>query len=227
MATFEDIKKAFRKVVDSDPNVKKIYADLRELPTYGNAMRLANVIGADLGKVLIKYAPELSVDNLELADILPNALGLDHAQVATACKQVQESMNKQAGLGIKYKEPKFNMNKALGLADEIRGVEDYSEIEKKFIEQVSNFSESVVDDSIYTNAGVMANAGVKAYIVRTAEATACEWCEDVAGTYDYWQVKDRGNDVWRRHLGCHCDIEFGIERAGGGYNVSRVNNYKK
>lgn len=227
MATFEDIKKAFRKVVDNDPNVKKIYADLRELPTYGNAMRLANVIGADLGKVLIKYAPELSVDNLELADILPNALGLDHAQVATACKQVQESMNKQAGLGIKYKEPKFDMNKALGLADEIRGVEDYSEIEKKFIEQVSNFSESVVDDSIYTNAGVMANAGVKAYIVRTAEATACEWCEDVAGTYDYWQVKDRGNDVWRRHLGCHCDIEFGIERAGGGYNVSRVNNYKK
>ena len=226
MANFEDIKKAFRQTVDNDSEVRKIYAEMQDLPTYGNAMRLANKIGEDLGKVLIKFAPELSVDDLELADILPKALGLDQAQVATACKQVQESMNKQAGLGIKYKEPKFNMDKALGLADEVRGVTDYEPIAQKFIEQVQNFSESVVDDSIYENAGVMANAGVKAYIVRTAEANCCEWCEEVAGTYNYFEVKDKGNDVWRRHLGCQCDIEFILERSGG-YNVSRVNNYKK
>lgn len=226
MATFEDIKKAFRKAVDNDPEAKKIYAELQDLPTYGNAMKLANRLGADLGMVMIKLAPELSVDDLSLADILPQALGLDHAQVAEACRQVQESMNKQANLGIKYKEPKFNMDKALGLADEVRGVTEYSEIEKKFVEQVQNFSESVVDDSIYENASTLASSGVKAYIVRTAEAKACDWCKEVEGTYDYWEVKDKGNDVWRRHLGCECSIEFGIERAGG-YSVSRVNNYKK
>lgn len=226
MANFEDIKKAFRQTVDNDPEVRKIYAEMQDLPTYGNAMRLANKIGEDLGKVLIKYAPELSVDDLELADILPKALGLDHAQVTTACKQVQESMNKQAGLGIKYKEPKFNMDKALGLADEVRGVTDEGELSQALVERIKNFSGSVVDDSIYENAGVMANAGVKAYIVRTAEANCCEWCEEVAGTYNYFEVKDKGNDVWRRHLGCQCDIEFILERSGG-YNVSRVNNYKK
>ena len=118
------------------------------------------------------------------------------------------------------------MDKALGLADEYRGVTDFDPVAQKLIEQVQNFSESVVDDSIYTNAGVMANAGVKAYIVRTAEATACDWCDEVAGTYDYFEVKDKGNDVWRRHLGCHCDIEFIIERSGG-YSVNRVNNQKK
>ena len=226
MANFEDIKKAFRQTVDNDPEVRKIYAEMQDLPTYGNAMRLANKIGEDLGKVLIKFAPELSVDDLELADILPKALGLDHAQVTTACKQVQESMNKQAGLGIKYKEPKFNMDKALGLADEVRGVTDFEPITQKFIEQVQNFSESVVDDSIYENAGTLANAGIKAVITRTAEATACEWCDEVAGTYDYFEVKGKGNDVWRRHLGCHCDIEFSIDR-GSGFISSRVNNYKK
>ena len=116
MANFEDIKKAFRKAVDSDPDVRKIYADLQDLPTYANAMRLANKIGEDLGKVLVKYAPELSVDDLELADILPKALGLDHAQVSAACKEVQEKMNRKAGLGIKYKEPQFNMDKAHSLS---------------------------------------------------------------------------------------------------------------
>ena len=226
MANFEDIKKAFRQTVDNDPDVKKLYAELQKTPTYGVSMKLASKIGEDLGKVLIKYAPELSVDDLELADILPKALGLDQAQVTTACKQVQEAMNKKAGLGVKYKEPKFNMDKALGLADEVRGVTDFEPIAQKFVEQVQNFSESVVDDSIYTNAGTLANAGVKALIVRTAEATACDWCDEVAGTYDYFEVKDKGNDVWRRHLGCHCDIDFSIDR-GSGFITSRVNNQKK
>lgn len=226
MANFEDIKKAFRQTVDNDPDVRKLYEELQRTPTYGVSMKLASKIGEDLGKVLIKYAPELSVDDLELADILPKALGLDQAQVTTACKQVQEAMNKQAGLGVKYKEPKFNMDKALGLADEVRGVTDFEPIAQKFVEQVQNFSESVVDDSIYTNAGTLANAGVKALIVRTAEATACDWCDEVAGTYDYFEVKDKGNDVWRRHLGCHCDIDFSIDR-GSGFITSRVNNQKK
>ena len=53
MADFEDIKKAFRKAVDSDAEVRKIYADLQDLPTYANAMKLANKIGEDLGKVLV------------------------------------------------------------------------------------------------------------------------------------------------------------------------------
>ena len=222
MADFEDIKKAFRKAVDSDAEVRKIYADLQDLPTYANAMKLANKIGEDLGKVLVKFAPELSVDDLELADILPKALGLDHAQVSAACKEVQEKMNKQAGLGIKYKEPQFNMDKALGLADEVRGITDQDALAQALIERIQNFSAGVVDDSIYENAGVLARAGVKTILIRTAEANCCDWCEEVAGTYDYFEVKDKDNDVWRRHLGCKCEIDI-----DNGETIGRVNNYKK
>ena len=222
MANFEDIKKAFRKAVDSDPDVKKLYAELQDAPTYGVAMKLANKIGEDLGKVLVKFASELSVDDLELADILPKALGLDHAQVSAACREVQEKMNKQAGLGIKYKEPQFNMDKALGLADEVRGITDENALAQALVERVANFSAGVVDDSIYENAGVLARAGVKTILIRTAEANCCDWCEEVAGTYDYFEVKDKGNDVWRRHLGCKCEIDI-----DNGETIGRVNNYKK
>ena len=222
MATFEDIKKAFRKTVDEDPEVRKYYAEIQRAPTYGATMKLANKIGEDLGKVLVKYAPELSVDDLELADILPKALGLDHAQVSAACKEVQEAMNKKAGLGIKYKEPKFNMDKALGLADEVRGITDGDELAQALVERIANFSAGVVDDSIYENAGILARAGVKTILIRTAEANCCDWCEEVAGTYDYFEVKDKGNDVWRRHLGCKCEIDI-----DNGETIGRVNNYKK
>ncbi len=222
MADFEDIKKAFRKAVDSDAEVRKIYADLQDLPTYANVMKLANKIGEDLGKVLVKFAPELSVDDLELADILPKALGLDHAQVSAACKEVQEKMNRKAGLGIKYKEPQFNMDKALGLADEIRGITDEDALAQALVERVANFSAGVVDDSIYENAGVLARAGVKTTLIRTAEANCCDWCDEVAGVYDYFEVNDKGNDVWRRHLGCKCEIDI-----DNGETIGRVNNYKK
>ena len=222
MATFEDIKKAFRKTVDEDPEVRKYYEEIQRAPTYGATMKLANRIGEDLGKVLVKYAPELSVDDLELADILPKALGLDHAQVSAACKEVQEAMNKKAGLGIKYKEPKFNMDKALGLADEVRGITDGDELAQALVERIANFSAGVVDDSIYENAGILARAGVKTILIRTAEANCCDWCEEVAGTYDYFEVKDKGNDVWRRHLGCKCEIDI-----DNGETIGRVNNYKK
>lgn len=222
MANFEDIKKAFRQTVDNDPEIRKLYAELQDLPTYGTAMKLANKVGEDLGKVLVKYAPELSVDDLELADILPRALGLDHAQVSAACKEVQEKMNKKAGLGIKYKEPKFNMDKALGLADEIRGITDEDALAQALVERIANFSAGVVDDSIYENAGILARAGVKTILIRTAEANCCDWCEEVAGTYDYFEVKDKGNDVWRRHLGCKCEIDI-----DNGETIGRVNNYKK
>lgn len=222
MADFEDIKKAFRKAVDSDAEVRKIYADLQDLPTYANAMKLANKIGEDLGKVLVKFAPELSVDDLELADILPKALGLDHAQVSAACKEVQEKMNKKAGLGIKYKEPQFNMDKALGLADEVRGITDEDALAQALIERIQNFSAGVVDDSIYENAGVLARAGIKTILIRTAEANCCDWCDEVAGVYDYFEVKDKGNDVWRRHLGCKCEIDI-----DNGETIGRVDNYKK
>ena len=222
MATFEDIKKAFRKTVDEDSEIRKIYEEVQRAPTYGATMKLANRIGEDLGKVLVKYAPELSVDDLELADILPRALGLDHAQVSAACKEVQEKMNKKAGLGIKYKEPKFNMDKALGLADEIRGITDEDALAQALVERIANFSAGVVDDSIYENAGILARAGVKTILIRTAEANCCDWCEEVAGTYDYFEVKDKGNDVWRRHLGCKCEIDI-----DNGETIGRVNNYKK
>ena len=225
---FDDIKQAFVQEVDGDKKCRDLYGKIRSGDaSYATATKLAHQIGTDLAKVLVRYAPETSIDEWDLDDLLPKALGLDHHMVSEACRQVQEKINKDAGLGVKYKEPKFNSNRAYGLVDELKSG-DISDVTGKLSEQIINFSDSVVDDAIYTNASTLSNAGVKAFITRTLVGNkSCEWCEEAQGTYDYWEVKGTNHPVWRRHLGCVCEIDFHIEKTGGGYRTERVNNYKK
>lgn len=225
---YEDIKQEFIDTVNADKVCQSLYKKIRSGDaSYKTGSQLAVRIGESLGKVLKRYAPTTSIDEWDLDDLLPKSLGLDHSMVSTACKQIQEQMNKDAGLGIKPKEPKFNWDRVQGLITELREHPDtFGDIEKSFWDQLVNFSQNVVDDSIRDNMQLMARAGIRTQVVRQAEFKACEWCRDVAGTYDYAEVKDTGNDVWRRHENCRCTIDFISDRNSSFYS-ERVNNYKK
>ena len=224
---FQDIKQEFQDSVNNDPKCQNLYKKIRSGDaSYKTGSQLAVRIGEILGKVLKRYAPTTSVYDWDLNDLLPKSLGLDHSMVATACKQIQENMNKDAGLGIKPKEPKFNWDRVNGMIKELEDhADNFGDIEKSFYDQLCNFSQNVVDDAIRDNMQLMARAGIKTQVVRQAEFKACEWCRDVAGTYDYAEVKNQGNDVWRRHDNCRCTIDFISERNSSFYS-ERVNNFK-
>lgn len=224
---FEDIKQAFITEVDSDKKCIEYYKKIRAGDaSYATASQLSIRIGECLGKVLKRHAPETSVYDWDLDDLLPKSLGLDHRMVTTACELIQEQMNKDAGLGIKPKLPKFDYDRVNGLIKELEDhADNFADIEKAFYDQLCNFSQSIVDYSIRDNMQLMAKAGIKTQVIRQAEFRACPWCRNLAGTYDYAEVKDTGNDVWRRHENCRCVIDFVTERNSGFY-AERVNNYK-
>ena len=224
---YEDIEKEFKAAVDGDPKCQKLWKTIREgKGNYKTANKLAQQIGKDLGKTLVNHAPYEDINEWDLIDLLPKSLGLDHQMVADACREVQENMNKKAGLGIKFQEPKFDMDRVTGLIKELEDHPVFTDIEKSFMDQLVNFSENVVDESIRDNAAIMAKSGIRTMVIRQAEFKACEWCQEVAGSYDYNDVKDKGNDVWRRHENCHCTIDYITEKTSGFY-TERVYNYKK
>lgn len=225
--TYEDIKQEFMDAVNNDKKCQELYAKIRSGDaSYKTGSQLAIRIGENLGKVLKKYAPTQNIDEWDLDDLLPKSLGLDHNMVSTACKQIQEKMNKDAGLGIKAKEPAFNWDRVQGLITELREHPDtFEDIEKSFWDQLVNFSQNVVDDAIRDNMQLMARAGIKTQVIRQAEFKACEWCRDIAGVYDYAEVKDTGNDVWRRHENCRCTIDYVTDRNSSFY-TERVNNFR-
>ncbi len=216
--TFNDIKSEIASAVNGDYRIGVLWARLHEKGAgYKEAHDYALRVGTVTGQVLKKYQPE-DLSEWDLEDLIPGTLGLNHAMVATACTEAQKNLNLRAGVGIRPQVPKFDGNRAYGL---VEAVKKRGEIGPLFYDQVTNFSQNVVDQAIKDNAEVQSGAGLHPKIVRTAEAHCCKWCDDLAGTYDYDEVSATGDPVWARHDNCRCLIEYVADRR------ERVNNYRR
>lgn len=191
--------------------------------SYITAGQYAARIGDLLARVLRRHAPVNGISDWDVESLIPGALGADHNMVVAITNQVQANMNASAGIYMRVQTPEFNSNRAYGIVAELLNNPEFTNIERTFYDQLTNFSMSVVDDSIRDNASVQSAAGYSVKIIRVAEADACPWCQDVAGEYDFESMRDtQGHDVWRRHENCRCTIDYS---AGG--RTERVRNYRR
>lgn len=215
--TYEDIKEPFLEALRADRRASYLIKEIEAgRGTYEMASEYAARVGDTLAKVLKRYPPLEGVTEWDIEDLIPKSLGLDHSIVVYACENVQTALNKDAGLRIKFQKPQFDSNRAYGLVEELRENPEFTNIAASFYDQLGNFSQNIVDDSIRDNAAVASRAGVKTYVRRTAEANACPWCVEVEGRYEYDDVKF-GGDVWRRHENCRCTIEYYTERNSSAF----------
>lgn len=77
---------------------------------------------------------------------------------------------------------------------------------EKFIEEViPNATQHFYDEEIETNAEFRADSGIKAIIKRVLVGETCQWCEELAGVYEYGK---HPSDVFRRHRNCDCIVEY-------------------
>lgn len=218
MLTYDDIREPLIEAIRNDRKARQLYELIQnKTGTYNTASEYAIRVGECLARILRQNAPFESIAEWDLENLIPQSLGLDHEYVVRACAQVQLALNADAGLGINYVPPIFDGNRAYGLVAELRNNPEFVNIERTFYDQLVNFSQNVVDESIRVNANVLSNAGVQSKIVRHPEAGACAWCRAVAGTYEYADVRRTRSDVWRRHENCRCTIDFITERNGSEY----------
>lgn len=124
------------------------------------------------------------------------------------CEGVQNALNEQANIHLKYVKPEFDKDRAYGI---INGIfrDDYEKIKNSFLgENIINQSQDIVTESVKANAKFQSETGMRPKIVRTVAGGCCDWCANLAGTYDYETVKATGNDVWRRHRYCRCTVTY-------------------
>ena len=211
--TYDDIKVEFLSALNSDKRATKLWMIINNgTGTYRTASEYAVRVGDVLGKVLRNHAPIVDVSEWDLDELIPQALGMNHRIVSGVCEKVQTAMNQKSGIGIRPQAPGFDGNRAYGIVQELRDNPEFTNIEKSFYDQLTNFTQNVVDEAIRDNASVQSRAGVKAYIIRTPDARACQWCRDLAGKYDYDEVKATNEPIWSRHENCRCTIDFVTER---------------
>ena len=215
--TLDEISKGIIEALDntlaSDKAVEALSSKIIDgKGTYADAERLASKTGAHTGKAISAGLIQNSVDGRVTEDVVRAAiiepLKHNHSIVSGACRFVQEALNRKAGLGLKAIQPKFNQDRADGLVTEAVGREDMSDFAKALTQQVENFSMATVDDSVKENADAHYEAGLYPKIRRITDGKCCEWCSSLAGTYEYGEVRNTGNDVFRRHPNCGCQVLY-------------------
>lgn len=208
------IQDDFKNKFDNSKIIRELYRKVEQ----GNATyKEANEFAIEVGELLSgSFKKNLSSSVLpdgrmyyNIADrIIRDTLGNNYELVADISTKVQEILNKKAGIGIKAIKPKINEDKVRGIVDIVSGKEKYDEIAYMLGEPVINFSQSVVNDAVRENADFQYKAGLSPKIIRTSTGKCCEWCDKLAGIYDYEAVSDTGNNVFRRHKYCRCLVEY-------------------
>ncbi|MDY3006008.1 polymorphic toxin type 50 domain-containing protein [Anaerococcus porci] len=78
---------------------------------------------------------------------------------------------------------------------------------------------SVIDNLIRSNADFHYKAGLSPKIIRKSNGHCCDWCSSLVCVYDYKDVKDNGNAVFRRHRHCDCTVIYDPRDGGKKRNV--------
>lgn len=137
--------------------------------------------------------------------ILNSTLKKNYELISGFAVDVQKLLNNEANLRLKSQTPEFNQDRVDGLVNKLSSANSFEDVKWLLDDPIINFSQSIVDDVIAANIDFHANAGLKPTLTRKMRGDACDWCKNLAGTYDYHNAP---NDIYRRHERCRCTVEY-------------------
>lgn len=196
---------------------KKIIALNKKIADGVASYKACHAFAIEVGEILAEvFGRNLSSEILpdgklyyNIADrVIRPMLEKDFEIVSEFSRETQNLFNKNAKIGIKAIKPKMNEDKVQGIIDIVSGKDNFDDIAYMLDEPIINFSQTIVDDTVKTNADFQYKAGMSPKIRRISTGKCCEWCDKLAGIYDYEDVSGRGNDVFRRHRACRCLVEY-------------------
>ena len=228
-ALLDKVEKKFNDLLDQNSKLNRLKRKIEAgEATYVDANTYAVEVGKSLSEAFKEITPEDLPDgkmyyNIAEKTIKP-PLEQEYEIVSEMTERVQKGLNTKAGLGLNAVKPELDYNRVQGFLDKLADAERFEAIEWLLGEPVINFAQSVVDESVRQNADFQTKAGLRPKIIRTAEAPGtrtvvrgkrkyiyvvpCKWCANLEGVYDYYEVSNTGNDVFRRHENCRCIVKY-------------------
>ncbi|MBO5628856.1 MAG: hypothetical protein J5965_07230 [Aeriscardovia sp.] len=207
----EKVKKAFEEEYADNIEISSLLnkADSKSA-TYIDANAYAEEVGKSLARTF-----KNKISSSDLPDgkmyyniakrLLNDTLKNNYNLISDYAVNVQKELNKKAKLSLEAKRPELNEDRIRGIVKRLSNEDDYNKIKWILDEPIVNFSQSIVDDAIKTNASFHAKAGLHPKITRISVAKCCEWCTRIAGTYDYPNAPE---DIFHRHQNCRCICDY-------------------
>ena len=160
-------------------------------------------------------------------DLLTKLLKEDYQYIKQVCLKVQKALNEASNIHLREIAPDYDDDRAHSIIWESAN-KSISDFKRDLPVMTDNYCQSIVDNAVRKNADFQWKSGLEPKIVRTAEYKCCKWCSNLEGSYRYEDVKDTGNDVFRRHENCRCKVAY-IPSKGNARDVwsKRVVDYSE
>lgn len=213
-----EIDDEFERAIKSNKRIRSLYKKIRDgTANFGDCQDFAIEVGRELSrsfgkKITAEILPDGKMTYTIGAEVVRPEIVKGYDYTASYFNEVQKSVYESKGLHITGALPDFNEDRIEGFIVKLSSA-DYDSV-KWILEDPAyliNLLEAVVDTGMKNNIGMLNESGINAKIVRVADATACEWCLNLVGEYDY---SDRGSfiydDIFRRHRDCHCRVTYEI-----------------
>lgn len=199
-----------KKLVAGKVNFNDVYDVSHEV---GNTLKNAfkNNITKDIlpnGKMYYNIANRAIKPKLKEAHDIISSYGAD----------VQGLINKKEGINVKGVKAEFNEEKADNLVNKLCEYDDFDDAKWLLDENINNYCNQSVDETIRANADFLSESGFKETITRSTNGGCCEWCEEVSGVFDYdyvkqWVLQNPDHNVFSRHRFCNCTISHNTKKG--------------
>lgn len=208
----EKIQREFNTKISRNKKIQRIQEMIENgTATYEQAYKYAQEVGEVLATIFERHIKSDVLPDghmyYNIADrILSPTLQNNHIIVAAVSAEIQELLNKQAGLGLKGIEPPLNQHRIKSIIERVVHEESFDDVKWMLAEPIINFTQSVVDDTIKANADFQYESGLFPKIIRIVHGSKpCDWCKSLGGVYKYPDVPE---DVYKRHDRCRCVVEY-------------------
>lgn len=210
----ELLKKIQQEFQNNTAKSKILKAKIQALKA-GKATHLdSNEFAIEVGKILADiFKNEISADDLPdsrmyyniAKRLIDSNLKINYYLVSDYSTNVQDLLNKKSNISLKAIKPELNQDRIDGIVNKISEYDDFKKGKWLLDEPIKNFTQSVVDDTIKTNADFQYKAGLTPKIIRKEVGNCCPWCKAVVGVYEYPDVP---KDIYRRHQRCRCTVDY-------------------
>lgn len=221
------IKKSFSSGVEDSKTINDLLKKLDDKKAdYEDAQKYAIEVGELLSKSFEENIDSASLPNGKMyyniaKKVVDPELKEGFEKVSDYSTKVQKILNEDAKIGLKVQKPVYNQARSNGIVRRLADAESYDDVSWILKDPVVNFHQSVVDDTIKVNAEAHYKVGMHPKITRKVAGKACDWCMNLAGTYEY--PDDVPDEVYHRHRDCRCIVTY---NPGNGKTVQDVHTKK-
>ena len=145
-------------------------------------------------------------------EIFTKALYDNYELINNYCKSAFTQVNKRAGINLKGVSVDYDQDKTDGIIEcAVKG--KYADTRAETEEAVATNAKSYCDTSVRKNASFLYKSGIMPIIIRKASGKTCKWCLSLEGTYNYSEVSNTNNNVFRRHANCDCSVVYSPKKG--------------